>query len=186
MNIYGLSCVIWQRQAWKGCLCNFPCSCPFKHWVISSIWNFGVTTHRDHLFDDHSFTQFREPINWIDIMWFWYIYTSFIERGKSRNKWPGKINFQTVSILEQQGLLFYFKFLEVQTNEINLRKCMDVWNIFLRAEVHTCQFTATHPSFKYPHTSEILVEFFPPLPLPVDVINRWLQSQKCFYLSVSN
>ena len=31
--------------------------------IGSSIWNFGITTHRYHLFDGHSFKQFRETVN---------------------------------------------------------------------------------------------------------------------------
>lgn len=58
-------------------------------------------------------------------------------------KWPGKINFQTAFILEQQVILFHFKFLEVQTNEISHRECMDECNIF-------CVWTSTHVSFQLP------------------------------------
>ena len=112
--------------------------------IGSSIWNFGITTHRYHLFDGHSFKQFRETINWFEIIWFWHIYSSFTELGKPRNKWQGKINFQTIFILEQQVLLFYFKFLEVQTSEISHRKCMDEGNFFL------CVWKSTHVSLQLP------------------------------------
>ena len=63
---------------------------------------------------------------------------------KPRNKWQGKINFQTIFILEQQVLLFHFKFLEVQTSEISHRKCMDEGNFFF------CVWKSTHVILQLP------------------------------------
>ena len=69
-------------------------------------------------------------------------------------KWPRKLSFQIVLILEQQ-VLFHFKFLEAQKNKISHREY-----IFI-LYVHTCQFSATHPSFKDPHPQAILLTFYP-------------------------